>query len=318
MVNLQNIDLKTDKILANIFPKKADWEYEELRNDIELNGVKVPLEISDDGTLIDGHRRFNICLELGVPLEDIPVNVKHYGSESEKLEAAIKFNLLRRHLNLATRALIAVEYFLPMERESALQRMLSGRGAPRKISDEGGRAYHLAGKRVGVSEDTLRKVEYVLKHGAQKIVMSLLDGKLSINKAYKKVKAEEEFKKSACVDLQEELSKNNMDYSKAVMISSLPKNIQGDIIKKIKDEDFSDEETERLIDDIKMEPEMYIDILSLPKKDFTALPKDVDIKDQGPEKEFFEEGACPVCGAMYVLDRVNVHVDWRKISRDSV
>ena len=69
-------------------------EYEALKGDIAARGVLVPVEVDEDGKVLDGHNRAQVAGELGI---DYPQIVRTFTSEREKVEHVLKLNLLRRH-----------------------------------------------------------------------------------------------------------------------------------------------------------------------------------------------------------------------------
>lgn len=80
-----------------IFPDLTSEEYQELKDDISARGVQVPVELDENGNILDGHHRVKICQELGIT--DY-CTVTRYGlSEKEKLLHVRKLNIARRHLN---------------------------------------------------------------------------------------------------------------------------------------------------------------------------------------------------------------------------
>lgn len=86
-------------------PLSAD-EYAELKADIQARGVLVPVEYDEDGEVLDGHHRVQICEELGIT--EWPRVVRLGLSEAGKLTHARQLNLARRHLDREQkRALIA-------------------------------------------------------------------------------------------------------------------------------------------------------------------------------------------------------------------
>ena len=70
-------------------------ELEALRRDIEARGVLVPVDVDEDGNILDGHHRVAIAKELGRPFETI---TRHFNTDDEKREHALKVNMARRHL----------------------------------------------------------------------------------------------------------------------------------------------------------------------------------------------------------------------------
>lgn len=84
-----------------LLPELAVNEFEALKADIAKHGVLVPVELDQDGTLIDGHHRVRAWSELraaGVELPDYPRLLRRFDSEDDRIEHALKLNLQRRHL----------------------------------------------------------------------------------------------------------------------------------------------------------------------------------------------------------------------------
>ncbi|MFZ1363067.1 MAG: ParB N-terminal domain-containing protein [Candidatus Nanopelagicales bacterium] len=78
-----------------LLPPLREDEYAALRDDIEANGVQVPIVVDEDGAILDGHHRSAICAELDIPCP----SVKQEGlSTFEKRNLALRLNLRRRHL----------------------------------------------------------------------------------------------------------------------------------------------------------------------------------------------------------------------------
>lgn len=179
--------IKVDSEISEIFRDLSKQDDRELMMDIQAHGVRVPLEVAQDGTIVDGHRRYHICQDLGI---DPPVNIRSYDSRDEMIETAVALNLYRRHLNALQRAEIALKYLLPREREKARLRQNTSTGGVHlqvrsNLNEAGrGRAYAVAAKKVGLSEGTLRKAEVVFNHapGAEVERFKKEKGKVSIDK----------------------------------------------------------------------------------------------------------------------------------------
>lgn len=77
----------------DLLPPLATDEYAALVHDIAENGQQVPIVVTDDGTVIDGHHRLKACQELGLVPVVRTVEVAHPEAE------AIKANMLRRNLS---------------------------------------------------------------------------------------------------------------------------------------------------------------------------------------------------------------------------
>lgn len=66
-----------------------------LADDIARHGVLVPVEVDEEGNVLDGHHRVEIATEQGI---DYPIVVRAGLTEDERYEHALRLNLLRRHL----------------------------------------------------------------------------------------------------------------------------------------------------------------------------------------------------------------------------
>ena len=73
------------------------WTYEDLKADIQENGVEVPIVVNQDYVIVDGHNRFAIAQELGI-VDSLPVEVHTYGSVAATQAAAIRLNVNRRQI----------------------------------------------------------------------------------------------------------------------------------------------------------------------------------------------------------------------------
>ena len=80
-----------------VMPPLSTEEYAELKNDIEKRGVMVPIEYDEQGNVLDGHHRLQICAELGI--KDFPKVIRAGMTEEEKRTHARKLNMARRQLN---------------------------------------------------------------------------------------------------------------------------------------------------------------------------------------------------------------------------
>ena len=88
-------------------PPLSEEENAALRNDIERNGILVPVLVDQHGRILDGHHRVKIANELGI---DYPREVREVADDNEAHDLALTLNMVRRHLNREQkRALIRAE-----------------------------------------------------------------------------------------------------------------------------------------------------------------------------------------------------------------
>lgn len=87
-------------------------EYEALRNDVAENGVLVPVEIDENGDILDGHHRIKAWQELtseGATLPDYARIIRAGMTEEQKRNHARKLNVLRRHMGKEEREQMMVD-----------------------------------------------------------------------------------------------------------------------------------------------------------------------------------------------------------------
>ncbi|MFX1298460.1 MAG: ParB/RepB/Spo0J family partition protein [Promethearchaeota archaeon] len=165
--------MKIDKELDELFGDLVKWEYESLKADIKANGIKVPLVVSGDGTIVCGHQRYKIAQELKIPEKEIPVNPIGFKTRQEMIDYAINDNLHRRNLNPYQKALLGLK-LLPAYKKEAKKRIDEAwkkrfaktkkdvdKNAPQMFGGVKGEAMKLVADRVGVSDETLRKVRKI-------------------------------------------------------------------------------------------------------------------------------------------------------------
>ena len=95
-----------------VLPPLAPEARQALAEDIRRHGVLVAVEVDEEGNVLDGHHRVELAAELGI---DYPVVVRSGLSETERVEHALRLNLLRRHLG-------------PVEWAHAFRRLAEARG----------------------------------------------------------------------------------------------------------------------------------------------------------------------------------------------
>lgn len=300
---------RIDTDISELFQAISGWNYEELKNDIAKNGVRIPIELADDGTVIDGHQRLKAWLELGKEISEIPVRIRTYESRLEKTNTAIKLNLIRRHLNNAQRAWMAYKHYLEEERKRARERQTTKSGRSEKlhpdICQEGdGEAFDLAAKKVGLSGRTLRRAASVFDHAPFELVELVLKGKVSINRAYKNVQAKEELLEQASNSLLECFEEGKVNLSKALKISELLKEDQPVVVQKVIEEKPSEEQTEWLVTTILEKPEKKDEILTKSIIELTPPPREIQEfeKKYGPNRPKFSNEVCPHCGQSLIVN----------------
>ena len=149
--------------MADIFPMMSAAEVDGLAADLKTNGLHQPI-ILYDGKVLDGRNRLAACKLSGTE----PRFEEFDGTEDEALALVLSLNLARRHLTTAQKATLAVN-LLPVEQKAASRRMLAGTAStdptqdvvegPLSVTPVNGEANALAGAKVGISKETVRKAK---------------------------------------------------------------------------------------------------------------------------------------------------------------
>lgn len=80
-----------------LLPPLSEAEYAALRDSIAEHGVRVPIEVDEHGTILDGHHRSAIAADLGIDCPQVVVST--LDTEQDKRTHALSLNLTRRHLS---------------------------------------------------------------------------------------------------------------------------------------------------------------------------------------------------------------------------
>jgi len=98
-------------------PPLTDDEYAALKEDIRVNGLMYAIQVDENGNIIDGHHRKQICEELGIPAR---YEQRAGMSEDDKWDMALRLNNNRRHLsNEQKRTLVRSELIRNPNRSDA-------------------------------------------------------------------------------------------------------------------------------------------------------------------------------------------------------
>jgi ParB-like chromosome segregation protein Spo0J len=91
-----------DHPIAAIFPLLPEVELKALAEDIEENGLRMPILLLD-GKILDGRNRYRACQISGVPIRTETF------TGTEPVKHTLSLNLHRRHLTESQRAMVAAK-----------------------------------------------------------------------------------------------------------------------------------------------------------------------------------------------------------------
>lgn len=136
---------------ADLLRPLTETEYNELKTDIEANGITYPVIVDESNNVIDGQHRLQIAAGLG--LADIPFQILVGLSEEEKREKALNLNLHRRQLSKEDRQKLAVE----MRRN--------------------GQSYRVIGEKLGISKSQIERDLSTVPFGTVEELPQVITGK---------------------------------------------------------------------------------------------------------------------------------------------
>lgn len=171
---------------ANLIRKLTKVEYDSLKQSIADNGQYIPIVVNQKGIVIDGHHRFKASKEL---LIEPKIEVREFKDKAAERKFIHECNVKRRHLNLFENILTELQDKPKLEEIAKQNMSLGGKGV--QINTPLGRINNEIGKRTGVGETTVRKVETIIDQARPEILEKTKQGKLSIDKAYRTVQKEQ-------------------------------------------------------------------------------------------------------------------------------
>jgi len=161
---------------ANLFPTMGDSEFEKLKQDILVNGVRQPI-VMYQGLILDGRHRFAACTDL---LKTCP-QVQFEGDDAAALAFVISTNLHRRHLDESQRAWVA----------SKLANMRQGERTDIVEISTKSVSQADAAKMLNVSRESVNKAKAVRDHGVRELHEKVEKGEVAVSVASKIAKLPE-------------------------------------------------------------------------------------------------------------------------------
>ena len=194
-------DLTIDRELRDLIPPLSEEERRMLEDSIVRDGCDTPLAVWN-GTIVDGHNRYEICRAHGIPFG---VEEKDFPDKDAVMFWMLERQLARRNLETYQRAEIMLKY-APILRKDAARRQATSTGGsdPQLVpnlaqAEKKGRSREGLAKLAGVSHGTLDKVKVLTEKADEETKRKLRAGQISIHKAYTELQnREHEGEKRVC------------------------------------------------------------------------------------------------------------------------
>ncbi len=199
-------------------PKLKDNEYNQLEKNIINDGCRDPLVLWND-TLIDGHNRYKICNE-----HDILYNTIQMDFDNEidvKIWMVDNQHGQRNLTEWQEYQLANIKRELLKEKGRARQAKGGkeyGRGIPQKVESRTDSSYPVKKSReviaesLGWSNTKLARADVIEKKATPEVKEQLLEGNISINKAYTEIKKAEKIKsrETKIAEIKEKIETENI------------------------------------------------------------------------------------------------------------
>ena len=108
--------------VTNIFPLMTAEEFDDLKKDLEKNGLKESIWIDNFGNIIDGRNRDRACKEIGLEPQ-----YRVYDGESSVVDFVVSLNFKRRNLTTTQKAFVAINIETYLAKEAKDRQREAGR-----------------------------------------------------------------------------------------------------------------------------------------------------------------------------------------------
>lgn len=153
--------------IANLFPEMSESQFDELKQDIALNGLQMPILVYG-GKVVDGRHRLRACSALGIAPKFAELEA---ANDKSVEQSVISINLHRRHLTESQKAIIAARL---TNSSVGSNQYTAGAVSQRKVAEE-----------LGISVDSVQRGKKVLNNGTPELIAAVSEGKIDISNAAK-------------------------------------------------------------------------------------------------------------------------------------
>ncbi len=169
----------------NCIASLSQSEYENLKQSLLQDGCRDAI-VTWNGIILDGHNRYRICEENGIPYKTIEMS---FEDEEHAHLWMVKNQLAKRN----------IKTFQKCEMIYPLEKIISEEVLERKKTDSGQKfapkTADVMAAYIDISHTTWKKAKYIIENADDEMKAKIRNGKMSIHAAYKKLKFEEADKK---------------------------------------------------------------------------------------------------------------------------
>jgi len=188
------LELKMSATYYDFIPRPNIKDRKKLKNSIKKEGMQIPLIVNKDGFILDGHTRYEICLELGIT--EIPYEIKLFPNEELERKFVVMTNMARRHLNKFQKVELSWPLFEIEKKRAAIREKWKTNPKLCKIDKKTGKILKakkpikeglsaiLYGKKIGIGKTLINQVDYLKKNASTELLLKCRNNEISVCKAY--------------------------------------------------------------------------------------------------------------------------------------
>src|SRR3972149_4554502 len=187
-----NLKIFVDDSYLKMVPRLPYEQFHLLKESISKNGLEEPITVNQDGKILDGHTRYQICSMLHKTVE---YKIKRFKTIDDERRYVVSTNLERRQL----RPFQIVELTQAIRRDlnkqvreeanEYLSKLRTGKIEPTPKDErlKTSTRYRLA-ELTGLGSCTIDKANYIIDNGLEHEIELARSGKASLEVVYNKVK----------------------------------------------------------------------------------------------------------------------------------
>lgn len=186
LITVKISDLKENNTFSELVPEMTTHEYDDLVNSIRKQGVRQPIHILSDKTVLDGRHRVRACKEIGI--NEIQA-LSHELKEDEAIRFVTDTAVERRNLTSAQKIDIVlrsedlIRHLGEKAKNNSLQNLKHQKTSTGSVEPIDKRVNERIGEMTGTSKATVTRMKRV-KRESPELYDDILTGEKSIRGAY--------------------------------------------------------------------------------------------------------------------------------------
>lgn len=183
------LKLEIDPVYLNAVPRLFHDQFESLKESIAQDGLHEPITVNQDGKILDGHTRYQICSMLDKPVQYV---VKRFKTLDDERKYVITSNLKRRQLNhfqqfeLVEALRNKMIFERSSEKSNKIWAVRKGEKEPeydRTKSHYAESTDYKISKMTGLGVGQIEACVYVKAHGTPELIEKVRTGEITTNRA---------------------------------------------------------------------------------------------------------------------------------------